>query len=273
MKQETRKKCLLIISFAFLLISIGLQTIDSFSLDPYQIEYEYVNVKDMASAAVSTKEDIPTSPTGSVQDIMSLSLVMLPGVENANKLSANTSVPQEVALPLLNDTPVAQEINQIPRRVWYLPTEVGVVSQYPSYGHVAYDITSPRGTGETIFPVANGILSRIYTDSAGALVITVLHQIDGQNYTSQYAHLSRYAEGLYVGKEVTVNDALGQMGTTGYSTGVHLHFALVDCALFDNTDPNCSGLNGFFRYGRTRISQGFNSLGAVMEVPSRWESR
>lgn len=272
MKQEIRKKCILTISIAFLLISIGLQIVDNFSLAPYEIEYEYVNVKDMASAQVSTKQE-ETKAVGSVQDIMSLSLVMLPGVDNAKKLSANNSVPQEVALPVLNDTPVAQEINQIPRKIWYLPTEVGVVSQYPSYGHVAYDITSPRGTAETIFPIANGVVTGVYKDPAGALVVTVRHNVDGKLYTSQYAHLSRYAEGLYVGKEVTVNDALGQMGTTGYSTGVHLHIALVDCSLFDNGDPNCANLNGFFRYGKVRISQGFNSLGAVMEVPGRWDSR
>jgi hypothetical protein len=126
---------------------------------------------------------------------------------------------------------------------------------------------------ETIHPVANGVISGIYTDSAGALIVTVLHNIDGQKYTSQYVHLSSYASGLYIGKEVTINDSLGQMGTTGNSTGVHLHITVLDCALFDSSDTNCSDLNGFFRYAKSRYSQNFYGLGNLVYVPGSWTSR
>ena len=93
---------------------------------------------------------------------------------------------------------------------WHLPTETGIVSQYPHYGHAAYDITSPNGQNEIIFPIANGTISSIYRDNYGALIVTVRHEVDGRVYTSLYAHLSRYASDLYVGKPVTINDALGQ---------------------------------------------------------------
>ena len=150
---------------------------------------------------------------------------------------------------------------------------MGTISQNPHYGHVALDITSPRGSNELIFPVANGTISSIYRDGAGALIVTVLHNVNGKKYTSQYVHLSSYANGLYVGKPVTINDCLGKMGSTGYSTGVHLHLAVVDCALFDPNDPNCSDLNGFFRYGRYRLGQGYIGLGTMMNVPGSWSSR
>lgn len=110
---------------------------------------------------------------------------------------------------------------------------------------MALDITSSRGIYETIYPVADGTVSSIYTDSAGALIATVHHVVDGINYTSQYVHLSSYAPGLYVGKFVTTNDPLGQMGSTGRSTGPHLHISVTDCAFNNSSDPYCSNLNGF----------------------------
>ena len=92
-------------------------------------------------------------------------------------------------------------------------------------------------------------------------------------YTSQYVHLSRYADGLYVGKPVTINDALGQMGTTGNSTGVHLHLAVLDCALFDPNDNNCRDLGAWYRYDKIRFQQGYIGLGTMMNVPGEWYSR
>ena len=150
---------------------------------------------------------------------------------------------------------------------------MGYVSQNPRYGHVALDIGSPRGSSEPIFPVANGVVSGKYYDPNGALVVTIYHNINGQDYTSQYAHLSRFADGLYVGKPVTVNDSIGLMGSTGYSTGVHLHVTLLDCHLFNPNDNRCSDLNSFFRYGNTRYNQGYFGLWAVMNVPGSWTSR
>ena len=177
---------------------------------------------------------------------------------------------EETALPTIKSLEVKQEQ---PKQVWYLPTEVGRITQYPHYGHAAYDITSPRGTNELIFPVANGTITDIYRDPAGALVVTIFHYIDGKGYTSQYAHLSSFSPNIYIGKHVTVNDYLGRMGSTGYSTGVHLHLALVDCALYNPDDPNCRDLNSFFRYANLRVNQGYYGLGYHIFMPASWNSR
>ena len=161
----------------------------------------------------------------------------------------------------------------LPTPTWHLPTEMGIISQNPHYGHMALDITSPRGSGEVIYPVYDGVISGIYTDMYGALIVTILHDINGHKYTSQYVHLSRYKEGLYVGKSVSYLDPIGWMGTTGYSTGVHLHLAVLDCALFDSNDANCSNLNSFFAYGNKRINNGYLGLGSHIVVPGSWTSR
>lgn len=166
-----------------------------------------------------------------------------------------------------------EEKTVLPSPTWHLPTEMGIISQNPHYGHMALDITSPRGSGEVIYPVYDGVISGIYTDMYGALIVTILHDINGQKYTSQYVHLSRYKEGLYVGKPVSYLDPIGWMGTTGYSTGIHLHLAVLDCALFDANDSNCQDLNGFFKYGKKRINDGYLGLGSHIVVPGSWNQR
>ena len=264
-EQEKKGKFILTIAVSILMISIGLQTVHAFEEENYDFDFEYINTKDMAEAAVANKDT-------TIRDT-SLKYLFTKHTDNSDNI-------EEVSLDKLEVEEVpAEPVNKVeaapepPRRVWYLPTEMGSVSQFPHYGHAAYDITSPRGSNEPIFPVANGTITNIYRDPAGALVVTVLHDVDGKKYTSQYAHLSRFASNIYIGKQVTINDSLGLMGTTGNSTGVHLHFALVDCALYDPNDANCRDLNGFFRYANTRINQGYFGLGKHIYVPYNWNSR
>lgn len=53
--------------------------------------------------------------------------------------------------------------------------------------------------------------------------VVVRHYIDGKFYTSLYAHLVPNSFQVKVGQKVRAGDVLGQMGTSGMSTGRHLH--------------------------------------------------
>ena len=258
-----KNKFYVYLSITLLAISTALQCKELFlKNDNYTISYEYVNIKDMAMANVQSKNNDKSV----IQSLLSRDNNLVTVEETA--LLSNQTV-EAVELPVNNNS-----VATIPeKRIWYLPVDIGRISQYPNYYHNAYDITSPRGTQETIHPVANGVISGIYTDSAGALIVTVLHDINGEKYTSQYVHLSSYAPGIYVGMPVTINDALGQMGTTGHSTGVHLHLAVLDCALFDPRDNNCSDLGRWYNYASYRYSQNFYGLGVLLYVPNSWEGR
>jgi len=44
---------------------------------------------------------------------------------------------------------------------------------------------------------------------------------------TRYYHLSRFAKGLHAGKQVQQKEVIGFVGTTGLSTGPHLHFSVV----------------------------------------------
>ncbi len=262
---EVKRNIIKIISLVFVVCAIALQVTNNMSKEELydDISFEYINTKDMAKTKLATKVDNQVDLIDSVFT------------------GSTSSSVEEVALPKMNGFQEVEfagvqkivEQQSVPKRIWYLPTEMGRVTQNPHYGHVALDITSPRGSNELIFPVANGKISGIYRDNAGALIVTVLHDINGKKYTSQYVHLASYAEGLYVGKPVTINDCLGRMGTTGYSTGIHLHLAVLDCALFDPSDYNCRDLNGFFRYANYRLGQGYIGLGTMMTVPGSWNQR
>jgi murein DD-endopeptidase MepM/ murein hydrolase activator NlpD len=56
--------------------------------------------------------------------------------------------------------------------------------------------------------------------------VVIRHYLDGEYYTSLYAHLEPNSFQVKVGQLVSAGDVLGKMGTSGMSTGKHLHFEI-----------------------------------------------
>ena len=56
--------------------------------------------------------------------------------------------------------------------------------------------------------------------------VVVRHKIDGQYYTSLYAHMVKNSFQVKEGDKIQAGKILGEMGTTGASTGVHLHLEI-----------------------------------------------
>lgn len=56
--------------------------------------------------------------------------------------------------------------------------------------------------------------------------VVIQHKIDGEYYTSLYAHLVEGSIQVKAGQKVTAGTVIGKMGTTGMSTGVHLHWEI-----------------------------------------------
>ena len=168
-------------------------------------------------------------------------------------------------------------VEVVPVRNWYNPTNNGYISNSMGFRdrdfHFGYDITSPLGTREVIYTIADGVISGIFYDNAGALIVTVNHNINGQDYTSMYVHLSAFARGIKSGMTVTKDTPLGFMGQTGNATGVHLHLEVADCALFSPSDNNCSSISGYYNYLRRRFREGFRGAQTVVNLPQSWSSR
>ena len=91
-------------------------------------------------------------------------------------------------------------------------------------GHYGVDFAQ-AGTVE-IKAIAAGEITRSYTSTSYGEAIFILHQINGQEYESVYAHMRTGSRRFSVGEAVNQGDVLGLMGNTGDSTGQHLHFEL-----------------------------------------------
>jgi len=77
-------------------------------------------------------------------------------------------------------------------------------------------------TGVKIYATANGIVEKRERQKGYGNVIFLSH--GGGLYTTVYAHLSRFEQGIKVGKKVKQGDLLGYVGSTGLVTGPHLHY-------------------------------------------------
>jgi len=99
--------------------------------------------------------------------------------------------------------------------IW--PT-TGVISQYPIWYHMAYDIANPSSPPVTAAGAGTVILAQYLTYGYGRHVI-VDH---GNGLATLYGHLIE----IYVsaGDTVSQGQVIGKMGSTGRSTGTHLHF-------------------------------------------------
>lgn len=99
---------------------------------------------------------------------------------------------------------------------WHDPRSGGRV-------HKGIDIFAPKGT--EVIAVADGIVSYIGDQKLGGHCIWLTTENGSSFY---YAHLDRWAPGIYEGMEVQAGDLLGFVGNTGNAkdTPSHLHFGV-----------------------------------------------
>ena len=86
--------------------------------------------------------------------------------------------------------------------------------------HQGTDFGAPAGT--PVGAASFGTVSFIGTAGASGNLVKVMHP---GGVETGYAHLSRFAEGLKVGDKVKRMQLVGYVGSTGRSTGPHLHFS------------------------------------------------
>jgi len=98
--------------------------------------------------------------------------------------------------------------------------------------HRGIDIFAPRGA--KVVAVTDGYISYLGEQPKGGRCLWLVNENGTSFY---YAHLDRWAPGLYEGMEVTSGTLLGYVGTTGNAvkTPPHLHFQVVDAE--ETVDP------------------------------------
>ncbi len=95
--------------------------------------------------------------------------------------------------------------------------------------HNGVDFGAPSGT--PIRSTASGVVQQAGTDRSRGRFIIIRHP---NRYHSHYYHLSRFAPGLRSGQRVSQGQLIGYVGSTGLSTGPHLHYGLQHNGRFIN---------------------------------------
>jgi len=86
--------------------------------------------------------------------------------------------------------------------------------------HAGLDMSAPQGT--PIYAAADGTVEKIFNDSANGNGVKLRHP---NGYATGYIHMAS-APPVSVGQRVRQGDPIGVVGSTGRSTGPHLHFVL-----------------------------------------------
>lgn len=161
--------------------------------------------------------------------------VYVQGVEGKKRTKTfESKVNGQVQYSLISSVEIAKEpINQIVLEgtkelaatgSFINPTNGRLSSGFgPRWGSFHYGIDIANSIGTTIKAADGGVVTKAkYAGSYGNMV-----EIDHQNgYKTRYAHMSFI--GVEVGQKISQGQSLGKMGSTGRSTGSHLHFEIIE---------------------------------------------
>lgn len=88
--------------------------------------------------------------------------------------------------------------------------------------HHGIDYAAAKGT--PVLAIGDGVVVKKGWKGGNGNLVKIRHR--NSKYSSVYAHLSRYGKGIAPGKSVKQGQVIGYVGSTGLSTGPHLHFGL-----------------------------------------------
>ena len=88
--------------------------------------------------------------------------------------------------------------------------------------HKGTDFAAPMGT--PIMASGDGVVKKAGWCGGGGNCVVIKHN---STYTTIYAHMSKFAAGIKSGKRVKQGQTIGFVGSTGKSTGPHLHYEVV----------------------------------------------
>jgi murein DD-endopeptidase MepM/ murein hydrolase activator NlpD len=110
---------------------------------------------------------------------------------------------------------------------WVWPTDWHTITQYYGWRHPGLDIDGDYTTSS--YATRSGVVIYSGWRSGYGLSVEVDH---GDGYVTRYAHHSKNY--VAVGEVVEAGQVLAQTGTTGRSTGTHLHFEVIRNGRFQN---------------------------------------
>ena len=151
----------------------------------------------------------------------------------ASRARMRTPVLENGCVPLAGAANGSRTLTRQQR--FYMPLASGTYSTSSGYGyrvhpttgqysfHEGDDFQAPAGTA--IYAVADGVVVAVgYAGTAGLRTVIEHTDTDGGMVQTAYLHQLPGSPTVSVGQEVSAGQMIGQVGTTGRSTGPHLHF-------------------------------------------------
>ena len=89
--------------------------------------------------------------------------------------------------------------------------------------HTGTDFAAPKGT--PIMASGDGIVTRAKWCGGGGNCVKIKHN---STYQTVYAHMSKFGRGIKKGVRVKQGQIIGYVGSTGMSTGPHLHYEVIE---------------------------------------------
>ncbi len=118
------------------------------------------------------------------------------------------------------------------------PTPYGYITSYyggrihPIFGTASYHsgVDIAANTGTDVYATTSGKVIYSYASSGSEYggfgrAVLIAHNVNGKTYTSLYGHLS--SASVSIGEVVQRGQVIGAVGSTGWSTGPHLHFQMM----------------------------------------------
>lgn len=196
------------------------------------------------------------------------------------EMSDEGPLPQEVSSDIHEDVTLpAEEVDTLAagRPLFQLPFPCGQVwagqtrtnhSPAPSV-----DFNRANDIGDTVVAAASGKVTRVANEGSVSYGrwIEISH---GNGYTTRYAHLS--TQTVHVGQSVSRGQKIGTVGSTGGSTGPHLHFeersgGVAIRATFNGTQALYYGTKNYTSQnscggGSTGVTGRVNTAGAPLTI-------
>lgn len=170
-----------------------------------------------------------------------------------------------------------------PATGFYSPTKKSLVTS-SGFGMRTHPITKewsdhkgldiPAATGDPIYAVKAGVVTKAYFSDTYGNVVYVDH---GENVETRYAHLSAIL--VRPGQSVDQNVILGKAGSTGRSTGPHLHFEIRINGQSVDPTPFLQGVaavqvppaNVQPKTQEIILPKGFKRVGGIVYTPGNWQ--
>ena len=123
-------------------------------------------------------------------------------------------------IPVINISTPVSKVETATKVAVQVPVEVNYISRGYSWFHSGMDLVAD--SGKPVYTVMDGEVKLAQTDWFGYGNHVIIDH--GAGFGSLYGHLSKIE--VKVGDKVTLKTELGKVGSTGFSTGPHLHLEI-----------------------------------------------